>query len=59
MFFMQMGLDELNNRDVMSRLAPRSHPMAEHEAKRRLQHCFVHLLKTGLLVDGKNFLRSG
>lgn len=51
-------LDELDDRDVMPWLAPRTKTMTKHKSKRGLQHRFVRLLKGGFFVKSQN-LASG
>jgi len=51
-------LDEIDDRDVMSRLTSSAETMTEHETERSFQHCFVGLLKASLLVESK-YLMGG
>lgn len=41
---------EINDGDMVPRLAPRAKSVAEHESERSLQHGFVRLLQAGLFI---------
>ena len=48
---------EFNDGDVMSGLASRAESMAEHEARRSLEHGFIGQLKAGFLVERERLVR--
>ncbi|SRR5712692_8369217 len=45
---------KIDDGDVVTRLASRTESMAEHEPEGSLEHCFVGLLKTSLLVKSRS-----
>jgi hypothetical protein len=59
MFLVDARPHEIDDGDVVARLTSRTESMAEHEPEGSLEHCFVSLLKTSLLVKGENFVRRG
>lgn len=50
---------EINDGDMVPRLAPRAKSVAEHESERSLQHGFVGLLQAGLFIKSQDFPRRG
>ncbi len=59
MLFVDPCPHEINDGDVMSRLAPCAESVAEHESERSLQHGFVCLLQAGFFVKGQDFTGRG
>src|SRR5204862_7539187 len=56
MFFVDTRPNEINDRDVMPRLASRTKAMAEHEPQGRLKHGLVGLLQAGFFIEGEDFM---
>jgi hypothetical protein len=54
MFLVDTRPDEINDRDVVSGLAPSAKTIAEHETERGFEHRFVGLLKASFLIECKN-----
>ena len=54
MFFLDVRPDKIDDCDMVPRLTSRTESVAEHEPDRSLEHCFVGLLKTSLLVKSQN-----
>ena len=54
MLFVDASPNEIDDRDVMARLASSSKAVAKHETQRGLEHCFVRLLQRGFLIKNKN-----
>ena len=59
MFFVDTRPKEINDRDVMPRLASRTKAMAEHEPQGRLKHGLVGLLQAGFFIEGEDFMGWG
>ena len=56
MFFVDTRPNEINDRDMMPRLASRTKAMAEHEPQGRLKHGLVGLLQAGFFIEGEDFM---
>jgi len=56
MFFVDTRPNEINDRDMMPRLASRTKAMAEHEPQGRLKHGLVGLLRAGFFIEGEDFM---
>jgi hypothetical protein len=59
MFLIDARPHEVDDSDVVPRLTSCTESMTEHESKRRLEHCFVGLLKASLFVKSENFVSRG
>jgi hypothetical protein len=59
MFLVDTRPHKIDDGDVVPRLASRTEPIAEHEPEGSLEHRFVGLLKTSLLVKSENSVGSG
>lgn len=59
MFLVNASSDEVDDGDVMPRLASGTETIAEHESQGCLEHRFIGLLKTGFLIKGENFVSRG
>jgi len=59
MLLVDVCSNEVDNCDVVSRLASSAETIAEHVAQGSLEHCFVGLLKTRFLIKRKNFAGRG
>ena len=59
MFLVDARPHEIDNGDVVPRLASCTKSVAEHEPQRSFEHCFVGLLKTRFFIKSKNFVSRG
>lgn len=50
---------EVDDCDVVPRLAPGAKSIAEHESERSFQHCFVRLLQAGFFIESQDFAGRG
>src|SRR5271157_84919 len=59
MFLVDARPHEIDDGDVVPRLASCTKSVAEHEPQRSFEHCFVGLLNTSFFVKSENFAGRG